>query len=98
MDLESKDKSMLISLESPAEEKVMWLLILAIYVAPPDSVDWKGPWELGLANLIEERFGTEAGCLNAAIQIKAKLNEGMLAPVRFHCVNIDAALPAGAPR
>ncbi len=98
MDLESKDKSMLLSLECPTEEKIMWLLILAIYVAPPDAINWKGSWELGLANLIEERFETEAICLNAAIQIKGELNEGMLAPVRFRCVNIDAVLPANAPR
>lgn len=76
----------------------MWLLILAIYVAPPDAVNWKGSWDLGVAKLIEERFGTEAKCLNAAIQIKAKLNEGMLAPVRFHCVKVEARLPAGATR
>ena len=76
----------------------MWLLILAIYIAPVDAVDWKGSWKLGPTRLMEEPFDTEAECLTAAIQIKAKLNEGMLAPVRFRCVEVDAGLPAGAPR
>jgi hypothetical protein len=76
----------------------MWLLILAIYAAPPDAVNWKGSWELGMVKLMEERFETEAKCLNTAGQIKARLNDGMLAPVRFRCVEINAGLPAGAPR
>ena len=76
----------------------MWLLILVVYAAPPDAVNWKGPWELGIAVLREERFVDEANCLNAGFQIKAKINQDMLAPVRFHCVRVDAGLPAGVPR
>ena len=76
----------------------MWLLILAIYAAPPDAVNWKGSWELGMTKLIERRFESEASCLNAGIRIKAKLNEGMLAPVRLNCVKVASGLPAGAPR
>ena len=76
----------------------MWLLILVLYGAPPDAINWKGSWELGLAVLREERFDSETNCLNAGSQLKAKLNEGMLAPVRIHCVRVDAGLPAGVPR
>lgn len=76
----------------------MWLLILMVYTAPSDAVNWKGSWEFGPAVLREERFRSEANCLDAGYQIKSKLNEGMLAPVRYQCIKADAWLPAGAPR
>ena len=77
---------------------IMWLLILVVYGAPPDAVNWKGPWELGPAVLRDERFANEASCLGAGSRIKASLNEGMLAPVRYHCIRVDAGLPPGAQR
>ena len=76
----------------------MWLLIMVIYVAPPDAVNWQGSWELGMTKLVERRFSSEATCRSAGREIKDRLNQGMLAPVRFHCLNISSELPAGAPR
>ena len=64
----------------------MWLLILVVYFAPPDSVDWNGPFELGLARISEEHFTTEELCLNRGKEIKAELGNGMLAPVRYQCL------------
>ena len=76
----------------------MWLLILVIYVAPPDAVNWKGSWSLGMTKLVEARFSSEATCRSAARGIKDRLNQGMLAPVRFHCMPVAAEMPADAPR
>lgn len=42
--------------------------------------------------------GSEAECRNSAIQLIAKMHQGMLAPMRFACVPIGSALPKGAPR
>ena len=76
----------------------MWLLILVVYVAPPDAVNWRGDWQLGPALVRDERFTTKDSCLNTGRQVKAKLNEGMLAPVRYHCIKVDADLPADTKR
>ena len=86
------------SLTNPSQLKTMWLLIVALYAAPPDAVNWKGSWELGMTKLVEHHFESEAGCLKRGIDIKAKLNEGMLAPVRFHCFKIESGLPTGTAR
>ncbi len=94
---QAEDKAIKFS-QYPNGEWSMWLLLLVAYGAPPDAVNWKGPWEFGLAVLREERFANEADCLITGMQIKAKLNEGMLAPVRYHCIRVDAGLPAGAAR
>jgi hypothetical protein len=75
-----------------------WLLIVAIYAAPYDSVNWDGPWELGMTKILEQRFDSEAECRNSAIRLIAKMHEGMLAPMRFRCVSIDDKLPKGTAR
>ncbi|HYI39722.1 MAG TPA: hypothetical protein VE053_05310 [Allosphingosinicella sp.] len=75
-----------------------WLLVLTIYAAPPDALDWDGPWTLGMAKLIEEPFATEAECRNFALRMIAKMHEGMLAPMRYRCIPVEAGLPKGAPR
>lgn len=75
-----------------------WLLLLTIFAAPDDAVDWDGPWTLGMARLMEEQFATEAECRNTAIQLMARLHEGMLAPIRYRCIPMEATLPRGAPR
>lgn len=69
-----------------------------VYTAPSDAVNWYGSWELGPAVLRDERFSSEANCLSAGFEIKSKLNQGMLAPVRYQCIEVDAGLPAGATR
>jgi len=76
----------------------MWLLILMVYTAPSDAINWKGAWELGPAIIRDERFSSEEDCLTAGHEIKSKLNQGMLAPVRYQCLRADAGLPPGAPR
>lgn len=75
-----------------------WLLILAVYAAPPDAVDWDGPWELGMTKLLEQQFETEAECRNFAVQLIGRMHQGMLAPMRYRCVSIESGLPKGAPR
>ena len=50
----------------------------------------------GPALVRDERFANEASCLNTGSQIKTKLNEGMLAPVRYHCIRVDTKLPPDA--
>lgn len=77
---------------------MVWLMILTIYIAPDDAVDWDGPWKLGNTHLVEKQYGSEAECRNSAIQLIGKLREGMLAPIRFKCVAVSTELPAGAPR
>ena len=69
-----------------------------VYTAPSDAVNWKGSWELGPAVLRDERFSSEANCLAAGFEIKSKLNQEMLAPVRYQCIAVDAGMPAGVPR
>ena len=76
----------------------MWLLIVVIYAAPPDAVNWQGSWELGMTKLVERRFSSAATCRSAGREIKGRLNQGMLAPFRFHCMKVASELPAGAPR
>lgn len=75
-----------------------WFLVLFVYAAPPDAVDWDGPWELGMSHLVDARYKTEAECRNAAVQVIGRLHQGMLAPIRFQCVGMPANLPKGAPR
>jgi hypothetical protein len=76
----------------------IWLLVVTIYTAPSsNAVDWDGPWNFGMARA-GSAFKSEAECRNSAIQLIAKMHEGMLAPMRFACVPFDAALPKGAPR
>ena len=76
----------------------MWLLLIAIYMAPADAVNWQGTWELGMTKLIEQRYESERACLDKGREIKARLNEGMLAPVRTHCIEVAGGLPKGAAR
>ena len=76
----------------------MWLLLFAIYVAPPDAVDWQGPWELGMTRLMEQHYASKKDCLDAGAKVKSRLNEGMLAPVRYHCVEIAGELSSGIAR
>lgn len=75
-----------------------WLLVLMVYTAPPGAVDWDGPWDLGMTSTSEERFDSEAECRNEAIQVIGRVHQGMLAPVRYQCVPVEATLPEGAPR
>ena len=75
-----------------------WLLIITIYTAPPSAVDWNGPWDLGTAKMFEQPFESEASCRSTAVRFIAKMHEGMLAPMRFRCVSVEAGLPKGASR
>lgn len=76
----------------------MWILVLAIYSAPPDAVDFDGPWQFWTTKVPEKQYASEAACRNDAIEIIGRIHQGMLAPVRFRCVEIEASLPKGAPR
>ena len=76
----------------------MWLLVLVIYAAPPDAVDWDGPWKVGMTKVLDDQYHSEAECRNFAIRLIGKMHDGMLAPMRFQCVEFPADLPKGAPR
>ena len=65
----------------------MWLLIIALYAAPQMQLIGKAH-ELSMTKLVDHHFESEAECLVHGLDIKSKLNEGMLAPVRFHCISI----------
>lgn len=75
-----------------------WLLILIVYAAPADAVDWNGPWSFGMTHLVETPFESEKACRDAADAVIAKVHEGMKAPIRYRCVAVDDALPKDAPR
>jgi hypothetical protein len=77
---------------------VKWLLVLAVYAAPPDAVDWDGPWDLGMTKLLDQQFDSEAECRNFAVQLIGRMHQGMLAPMRYRCVAVESGLPKGAPR
>lgn len=76
----------------------MWLLVFVIYAAPADAVDYDGPWTFGMSKLAEKQYASEAECRTDAIQFIGRLHQGMLAPVRFRCVELEATLPKGAAR
>lgn len=75
-----------------------WILILTLYAAPQDAVDWDGPWKYGMSHLVEETYDSEAECRNEAIATIGRIHQGMLAPIRYNCVPVQAYLPEGAPR
>ncbi len=77
---------------------MVWLLVFSIYVGPSDSVDWNGPWKLGVSRLAGSPFQSEVECRNFAIQFIAKMHQGILAPMRFKCLSVEASLPENAPR
>jgi hypothetical protein len=84
---------------TPAEHHVkVWVLVIGVYAAPPSSIDWDGPWEFGMSRASEQIFKSEAECRNSAIQLIARMHQGMLAPMRIQCVPFEATLPKGAPR
>jgi hypothetical protein len=76
----------------------IWVLLLVIYEAPPNAVDWDGPWKAGMTNAVDRRFRSEAECRNTAVELIGRLHQGMLAPIRYKCVEMASSLPKGAPR
>jgi hypothetical protein len=76
----------------------MWILVLAMYGAPPDAVDWDGPWTYMETKVLERQFSSEAECRNTAIKLIGDIHQGLLAPIRYRCVELPAGLPKGAPR
>lgn len=77
---------------------MVWALILAVYLAPDNAVNWNGPWKIGKTFNPEKLYVSEAECRNDAIQIIGRVHQGMLAPIRFQCVALPAGLLKGAPR
>ena len=75
-----------------------WLLVLIVYAAPPNAVDWDGPWTFGMTHVVEEPYSSEAECRTSAVEMIRRLHEDMRAPIRFRCVSVESGLPAGAPR
>jgi hypothetical protein len=51
------------------EAKTMktWMIVMLVYTAPPNAVDWNGPWSKGMTIAGKEFFRTEAECRNEAI-------------------------------
>jgi hypothetical protein len=76
----------------------VWIVLLVVYSAPPNAVNWSGPWTQGMTMAGKDFFETEADCRNYAISWIGRIHQGMLAPIRFQCVPFPASLPKGAPR
>jgi hypothetical protein len=77
---------------------MIWFITLFVYAAPPQAVDWDGPWRYGMSKMVEEPYLSEADCRNAAVQMIGRIHQDMLAPIRFQCVSAPANLPRGATR
>ena len=75
-----------------------WVLLILVYVAPEGTANWDGPWRYGLSQMINRQFATEADCRNTAIAFIAEAHTGMLVPMRYRCVAVEAVLPRGTPR
>lgn len=75
-----------------------WLLVLAIYTAPADAVDWNGPWVADKPVVMDDQFDSAAECRTFAVQLIGRMHQGMLAPMRYRCVEMEDVLPEGAPR
>jgi hypothetical protein len=77
----------------------VWVILLVAYAAPPNSVDWPGPWNRGMIIAGKDFFNSEGECRNAAVAWIGRVHaSGMLAPIRSQCVEFPAGLPVGAPR
>ena len=78
---------------------MVWVLVMTMYLATSNTViDWDGPWQYGQSSLVERTFQTEGECRDAAIQMIGRIHQGMLVPVRYKCVRVEATLPKGALR
>ena len=77
---------------------VQWLLVLVVYAAPADAIDWNGPWAFGMAHMEDQPYPTEAKCKIAGITMVKRLHKGMRAPIRIKCVPFGDSLPVNAPR
>lgn len=75
-----------------------WLLVLVIYAAPDDAVNWNGPWTFGMTHTVETPFASKTACRSAAEGVIQRLHEGMKAPIRYRCVAVEGDLPKDAPR
>ena len=70
----------------------MWLLVILVYFAPPDAVDWQGSYELGISRIHQENFTTEKSCQDKGEAIKTVFNEGALAPFRYRCLEVPSQI------
>lgn len=77
---------------------MVWLLVLVVYAAPNNAVNWNGPWEFGMSVQSEGSFATESACRNEAIKRIGRIHQDLLAPIRYHCISVPATLPKNAPR
>ena len=70
----------------------MWILVILIYFAPSDAVDWQGSYELGIAETHKEHFTSERSCLDKGEAMKTVFNEGALAPFRYQCLAVPSSM------
>ena len=75
-----------------------WLLFIHIYAAPPNAIDYDGPWKYGATPRPRLHQSLEA-CREEGVSFtKAMFDGGVKAPTRWRCVKIDATLPEGVER
>lgn len=89
------------TMPNPGEEnKMLWFLIFHVYVAPADAVSWDGFWRLDDKPMLtaDRYFSSQAECEATAEEFIDKMNEGMLAPIRYNCLGIPSSLPKEAAR
>jgi len=77
---------------------VVWALVFMVFHAPNDTINWDGPWTAGQAIAQDQVFASEDECRNYAIEFIGRMHQGMLAPMRYACVEFPSTLPKGAPR
>jgi len=75
----------------------IWIMVLSIYVAPSESVDWDGPWKFEKPRVQEQTFNTEIECRSYAVHFIGRLHQVMTVPMRFKCVSFDASIHKGEP-
>lgn len=77
---------------------MVWIAIFIVYQAPPNAVDWNGPWSFGMTHVADAQYASEAECRSEAVQFIGRMHQGMLAPMRYRCIEVPASLPKGAER
>jgi hypothetical protein len=72
-------ESLKIHLEVGGYQMTLWILLMAIYVAPADAVDHKGSWAY---DSLKQRgaFVSEADCIVAGEEFRQELGQMMRIP------------------
>jgi hypothetical protein len=70
----------------------VWVAILLVYAAPPDAVDWRGPWTRGMTVSGKNFYPSEAACQADTDGWIARIHHDMKAPILYRCVRFPESL------